>query len=86
VIRNRSGIANKLIETLRGNDALPFRIDIDAMGSARRFAIDGHDEAHRTAAHCGPENEMQVARMEAIDNAAILVVQERALICGEPAA
>ena len=34
----------------------------------------------------GPENEVQVARMEAVDDAAVLFVQERALIADRPVA
>jgi hypothetical protein len=86
MIHHRPGVANKLIEPLRANDPLPFGIHIDTMGTARGLAIDGHDEANRSAVSGRTENEVQVARMEALDDAAILFVQERALIGDGPVA
>ena len=35
MVHDRSGIANELIEPLRRHDALPFRINVDAVGRAR---------------------------------------------------
>jgi len=46
MVRNRPGFANKLIKTLCRHDALPLGVDVDAMGSARCLAIDGHDKTN----------------------------------------
>src|SRR5271154_3497008 len=71
MIRHRAGIADQLIKPLRRHDAVPFRIDIDAMGRARALAVDGHDKANRIAVGRGSEHQMQIAGVEPIDDGAV---------------
>src|SRR5882724_1395264 len=86
MIHDRAGIANKLIKPLCRNDALPVRINVSAVRGAWRRSIYRDPKAHWTPVGGRTEDEMQVTRVEAIDDAAILFVQERALIADRPVA
>jgi hypothetical protein len=79
-------LAHKLIETLVGHDPLTLGIDVGAMTVGWRGAIDGHAEAHGLAIRAGAEHEVQVARVETIDDAAVLLVEHNMLGADGPIA
>src|ERR1700733_11983688 len=76
-VRNRAALANELIETLARDSAAAVGIDVGAVIAAGNAAVDCHPKADRLAVPRRPENEMQVARMKTIDNAAIRFVERR---------
>ena len=65
----------QLVQPLSGHNALTIRIDVSAVAVARRCAVDGRPESHRLAIRPRAENQVQVARVEPIDDAAALLVQ-----------
>jgi hypothetical protein len=54
------------------------------MGSTRGLAIDCHNKPNGIAFGGRTENEVQIARVEAVDDTAVLVVQQRALATDGP--
>ena len=77
MIHHRTGIANQLIQPLRGNDAVAIGIGIDAVRCTGGFAVDGDDEANRITFGRRPQHQMQVAGVETIDDAAVLFIELR---------
>src|SRR5262249_41004075 len=85
-VRDRAALPDQLVESLPGHDTLAVGIDVRAVAGAGSRAVDGDAEADRLAVRRGPEHEMQVARVEAVDDAAVLAVEHRILLADRPAA
>ena len=86
VVGDRAALPDQLVEPLSGHDALAVGIDIGAVAVAGRRAVDGDAEPHRLAVRPGPEHQMQVARVEAVDDAAALLVEDGVLRADRPVA
>ena len=84
MIGNRLRCADELIEPLRRDYANAFGIGVHAVSIAGRLAVDGDAEADLAAFDRGTEDEVQVTRMEAVDDAAVLRVQLRTLFADRP--
>src|SRR5262245_10912614 len=63
-IAYRTLLTNQLIEPLLLHDARAVGVDIGAMISRWSRAVHAHAESHGLAVGAGPENEVQVARLE----------------------
>src|SRR5258708_13144809 len=74
-VGDRTALPHELAHPLTPDDAIALGVDIGAMAVARRLAVDRHAKADRLAVRCGAEDEMQVAGMEAIDDAPIPSVE-----------
>jgi hypothetical protein len=79
-----AGLPDELIEAMAGDDALAVGVNIDPMRIARIPAVDRHAEAHGLAVGGRAKHEMQITRMEAIDNAAVRGTQVRMLAADRP--
>src|SRR6185437_2864418 len=84
VIRNRSLRTHELIQALRRHDAISIGIGVHAMCVAGRLAVDGDAEADVVSRRGWAEHQMQVARMEAVEDAAIRRVELRAFLSDRP--
>src|SRR5207245_6585372 len=73
-IANRPWLANELVETMLVHRAVALVVDIGAMRVARRLTIEQNAEAHCRPARDRPHDQMQIARLEAIRQAPIRLV------------
>jgi hypothetical protein len=67
---DRLGLPNELIEPLLRDRAVALLVDVGAMRSTRRSAVQQHAKAHRLAARGRSHHEMQIARVKPIDDGA----------------
>ena len=79
-------LADELIQPLAGDGPVAVGIGIHTVIGAGRFAVDGDAEAHRLAVAAGPQHQMQVAGVEAIDDTAAGRIQRGALVGDGPVA
>jgi len=77
-------LPNKLVEPLPGHDALAVGIDIGAMAVARRCAVNRDAEANGIALPSGAENKVKVARMEPVDDAALILIENGTFFTDRP--
>ena len=76
----------QLVEPLSRHNALTVRVGIAAMVGARSHAVHGHAKPDRHAVRARPEDEVQVAGVKAIDNAAALRVEDGIFLADGPVA
>src|SRR5580698_796451 len=69
-VLNLALLTNQLVQTVLRHGAKAVRVDIYSMISSRSFAVYRHAEAHRLPTFRRPQNQVQVARIEAIEDAA----------------
>ena len=62
-------MAHQLIETLVGDRASAVGRDVDAMVIAGHGSVDQHPEADRFSVGAGAKHEVEITRVEAIDDA-----------------
>ncbi len=86
VVANGARLADELVEPLCGHGTVAIGIGIGPMSVTGRLAIDGHLEAHRFAVGTRAEHQMQIAGMEAVVDATVLVVQRGLLGSNSPVA
>jgi hypothetical protein len=84
VISNRAALSDQLVEMLSCHDALPIGIDIDAVTISCRGTVNGDAEPYLLSVHGWTENEMQVAGMEPIDDAAAFLVEHGIFLADRP--
>ena len=84
MIRDRSWGAHELIEALCRHHAITLGIGVHAVSITRRLAIDRDLEPDFVSRRRWPEYKMQVARVEAIDDAAVLLVELRPFFPDRP--
>jgi len=84
VVRDRSVLADELVETIFRNSSQSLLIAIDAMIRAGGLPVDANAEANRTRAR--PQNKVQIPRMEAEENAAVRSAKHRRLAVIGPCA
>jgi hypothetical protein len=84
VIGNGAVLPDELVEPLPGHDALAVGVDIGAMAVTRRRAVDRDAEANRITLARGAENEVKVARVEPVDDAAVFLIEHGALFADGP--
>jgi hypothetical protein len=65
-------LTNQLIKPLSIDNAAAISVNVGAVVIARRPAINRHPEVSRLAIDGGTKNEMQVPRMEAINDLAVI--------------
>ena len=83
---DRADLSDELVEALLGHDALPIHVDVSAVALARRRAVDGDAEPYRLAVTARAEDQMQVARVEPIDDAAVFLVESGVVASDRPLA
>ena len=76
-------LPNQLVKAVPGHNASPLGIDIGTMAVAGRHAIDRDPEPAGLAVS-GAENEMEIASMEPVDDAALLAIEVRPLFAYRP--
>jgi hypothetical protein len=86
VIGDRPALPDQLVQALPGHDALAVGIDIGAMAVARWHAVNRDAEPYGLAVCCGAENEVEIPGMEPVDDAALLAIEDRALLADRPIA
>jgi hypothetical protein len=68
------------------NDPISVGVDIDAMISARCMPVDQDLELHRLAVSSRPQDQMQVPRVEAVDNSSVGLRENGVLTADTPVA
>jgi hypothetical protein len=86
VIADGAILPNKLVEPLSDHNTLAVGIDIGAMAVAGRRAIYRDAEANGTAFPRGAENEVEIARVEPVDDAALFLIEDGAFFVDRPIA
>jgi hypothetical protein len=62
----------------------PVAIDIRAAAVARRRPVDGNPKPHRLALRPGSEHQVQVARVESVDDAPALLIEDGIFLSDRP--
>src|SRR5690349_24267846 len=74
-IGNWPGLPDQLVQTLFGHRADALFIDIKSMSGAWRPSIDQHPKLDGRSRCRGTHDEVKVARVKAVDDAAVRLVQ-----------
>src|SRR5262249_46094596 len=85
-VRDRAALPDELVEPLPGHGSLAIGVDVGAMAVAGRGAVDGDAEAYRLAVRARSQDKMEVAGMKAIDDAAVLRIEDGMLAADGPVA
>src|SRR5262249_47436079 len=85
-IPDRTRLADQLVQARLGDRPLPVLGDIPTVGGARRLAVEAEAETNRRSARARPQDEMDVAGMEAEDDAPARRVELGALVPDRPIA
>src|SRR5262245_47873220 len=72
-------LPDQLIQPLFGNRTLALIVDVDAVGSAWRLAINEHAKPDRAARRRRSHDEMQITGVKAVRHAAVGLVQRASL-------
>src|SRR5262245_50140182 len=83
-IRDRLRLPDQLIEPLFANGTPPVLVDGEPARSTGRLSIDQHTKPHRCALRGRAHDEMQVAGVKAVGDAAIGLVERRGLSPDDP--
>ena len=67
-IGDRPLLSDELIQAMLGNDPVALLVSIHSMVLTGRVTVDGQAKAHWLSIRCGPEHQMQIARMKAKRN------------------
>jgi hypothetical protein len=86
VVGDRTALSNQLVESLAGHDTLPVGIGVRTVVVAGRRAVDGYPKVDRPAFRSRTKHQMQITRMEAIDDAAVLAVERGVFSANRPVA
>ena len=84
MIGDRASLPDELIKPLPGHDALPVGIDIRAVAGAGWRAIDRDAESDRLTIRPRSENQMQIARVEPVNDTAVFLVEDGMLSADRP--
>jgi hypothetical protein len=79
-------LSDELIQTLAVDDALTIRFSVGAVIHARRLTINGYAKSYRFTVRGGTQNEMQIAGVKPIYNAAIRFIENRIFTPDRPVA
>src|SRR5919202_329629 len=77
-------LADQLIQPLLGHRALARGVDVAAVRLARRSPVEPHPKADGGASHGGSQDQVQIARVEAIRDPAAGLVQNGWLLLHGP--
>ena len=77
-------LPNKLVEALPGHDTLTVGIHIGSVAVAGRRPVNRDAEMNGIALARRTENEMEIARMEPVDDAAVFLVEDGAFLADGP--
>jgi hypothetical protein len=86
VVCDCAALPDQLVKPLLSNGALTIGIGIRTMAGTWRHAVDRNAEAHRLAVRTWSQDEMQVASVEFIDDAAVFPVEGSMLAPDRPIA
>jgi len=78
-------LPDELIEPLAGDDTLTVGVDIHTVAVSRRVAVDRDLEPGGLTAS-GAEHQVQVPRMEPVDDAAVSAIERGAFLANRPVA
>jgi len=84
VIGDNAALPDELIKSLPGHDALAVGIDIRAVAGAGWRAVDRDAEADRLTVWPRSENQMQIARVEPVNDTAVFLVEDGMLSTDRP--
>src|SRR5271170_7501369 len=79
VVADDAVLPHELIEALSLHHAHALGIDVGAVAHARRGSVDRHPEMDWRGLGSGPQNEMQVAGVKPVFDAAALLIESGAL-------
>ena len=80
------GLTYQLVQTLFGNGAVALLIDVYSMGRAGRLSIDPHAKLNRLSGDCWAHDQVKVARVKAIGDGAVGLVQRHRIVTHRPIA
>src|SRR5262245_11033325 len=80
VIRDGTRLANELIETWLGYDAVAFAVRVDPMRISGRVTVQENAKPHATARRRWPHDEMKVTGVETKGDASVGRVRNRGLL------
>ena len=69
------GLSDQLVQTLFGHRAVALLVDVDAVSRARRLSIDQHAKSHGRSWRRRAHDEMKIAGVKAVRDAAVGLVQ-----------
>src|SRR6267142_2699771 len=84
-------LSDQLVQTLFGHRALALFVNVNSVSRAWRLSIDQHAKSHRRswrcrAQRCRAHDEMKIAGVKTIRDAAIGLVQHRGILLHRPIA
>ena len=84
MIGDNAALPDELIKSLPGHDALAVGIDIRAVAGAGWRAVDRDAESDRLTVRPRSENQMQIARVEPVNDTAVFLVEDGMLSADRP--
>src|ERR1700679_3810198 len=86
MVSDFAALTNELVKALTGHHALSVGVNVGTVVGPRRGTVDRHAEVDWSAFLRGTEHQVQGAGVEPVDDAAVLVVEPRALAADRPLA